>query len=359
MDYQTLIPVADSIPAPSWVFILLEQLIFLLHIILINAVLGGAFVVLFKRITGKDDEMLFYRNMPVEEEFPVLLALAINMGVPPLLFSQVVFGHLFYTSSVLMAVYWILIIPILIVAYYGIYIHKVKYNKSPWFSKISLITAIILLLYIGFMQVANNAMLEQPESWTAYFGERGGTFLNLGNPAFFPRYFHFIIASVAIGGLFYALVHKYLKRPTEEKATNIREGLRIFAIATTLQAAVGIWYLLAIPQEFVQQFMGGNGWATFCLILGASAGIGALATGFLGKFNATFILTLVTLAAMILTRYQLRMMYLSDNFSLSELKLKPQYGILVLFLVILLAGLAAIYYMVKIGFNKEGRSGVQ
>ena len=219
MDYQTLIPTADTIPAPSWVFIVLEQLLFLLHIILVNAVLGGALIVLFKRFSGKDDQDFTNRHMPVAKKLPVLIALAINMAVPPLLFLQVVYGHLFYTSSVLMAVYWILIIPLLILAYYGTYIHIYRYNKAPVFSKFSLLTAVILILYVGFMLVNNNSLMEVPEKWTAYFDHRGGTILNV-NAAFFPRYFHFVTASVAIGGLFYALVYHF-KKGLENKEERI------------------------------------------------------------------------------------------------------------------------------------------
>lgn len=355
MDYQSLIPVADTIPAPAWVFIILEQLLFLIHIVLINAVLGGALILLFKRFSKKDDETVTNWHMPVARKLPVLIALGINLGVPPLLFVQVVFGHLFYTSSVLMAVYWILIIPLLILAYYGTYIHIGKYGTSPWFSKLSLLTAVILILYIGFMLVNNNALMEQPESWTAYFANRGGTILNFSNPSLFPRYFHFITASVAMGGLLYALVYNY-KKETDNKEEKIKGALKIFAIATSVQIAVGFWYLLSIPTALIPQFMGQNIIATLFLMIGILAGIGALVTGFLGKLRPTIIQVLVTLVAMIITRYNLRMMYLSDDFQLSQLKLEPQYGVLILFLVVLLVGLGAIVYMLKAGFNKkEGR----
>lgn len=356
MNYQSLIPVADTIPAPAWVFIILEQLLFLLHIILVNAVLGGALIVLIKRFTGNDDESVNIWHMPVAQKLPVMIALGINMGVPPLLFLQVVYGHLFYSSSVLMAVYWILIIPLLILAYYGTYIHIYRYGKSPWFSKLSLLTAVILILYIGFMLVANNALMEQPESWTTYFENRGGNVLNLSNPAFFPRYFHFVTASIAMGGLLYAFVYHY-KKDLDNKDEKIKGALRIFAIATAVQVVVGFWYLLSVPQDIIPQFMGQNMVATLFLMLGILAGIGALVTGFLGKLRPTVIQLLVTLIAMIITRYNLRMMYLSDNFKPSDLQLSPQYGVLILFLVILLIGLGVIYYMLKAGFKtKEGRT---
>lgn len=354
MDYQSLIPVADTIPAPSWVFIVLEQLLFLLHIILVNAVLGGALIVLFKRFSGKDEKVTNW-HMPVAKKLPVLIALGINMGVPPLLFLQVVYGHLFYTSSVLMAVYWILIIPLLILAYYGTYIYIGKYGTSPWFSKLSLLTAVVIILYIGFMLVNNNSLMEEPDKWTAYFDHRSGTILNL-NVAFFPRYLHFVTASVAIGGLFYALVY-YFKKEVEKREERIKGALKIFAIATAVQVVVGFWYLLSIPQSLIPQFMGQNLFATIILMLGILAGIGALVTAFLGKLTPTITQLLITLTAMIITRYNLRMMYLSDSFQLSQLQLKPQYGVLVLFLVILLVGLGAIYYMLKAGFKtNEGRT---
>lgn len=355
MDYQSLIPTADTIPAPAWVFIILEQLLFLLHIILVNAVLGGALIILFRRMSGKDDENVMNWHKPVAKKFPVMVALGINLGIPPLLFLQVVYGHLFYTSSVLMAVYWIIIIPLLILAYYGTYIHIIRFAKSPWFSKFSLLTAILIILYIGFMLVTNNTLMEQPEKWTAYFENRGGTILNLSNPAFFPRYLHFVAASVAIGGLLYAGIYHFKKDEPEKKEEKIKGALQTFAIATAVQIVVGFWFLLSIPKDFIPQFMGQNLVATLFLMVGILAGIGALVTGFLGKLKPTIIQLLITLVAMIITRYNLRMMYLADNFQLSELKLSPQYGVLILFLVVLLIGLGAIAYMLKAGFNNKER----
>jgi hypothetical protein len=357
MDVNSLIPTPDTIPAPAWVFIVLEQLLFLLHIIVINAVLGGALILFFKRIMTRETAESAVLHQPVAVKLPVLFALGINFAIPPLLFLQVVFGHLFYTSSVLMATYWILIIPLLIIAYYGAYIHKSKLVSTPWFSKLSLAVAILILLYTGFMLVGNNALMESPERWTAYFENRGGGVLGIELVTFLPRYFHFIAASIAVGGLFYSVIYKFMKKEVENREDRINNGLKIFALGTSVQVVVGFWYLLAIPQDFMLQFMGKDLIATIFLMVGILAGIGALVAGFMKKFNATVILALLTLVAMIINRYNLRMMYLNDNFQLSQLKLSPQYGVLVLFLLILLIGLAAIFYMIKVGFkNNNGRA---
>jgi hypothetical protein len=353
MDFNSLIPTPEAIPAPTWVFIVLEQLLFLLHIIVVNAVLGGALLLLFKRLTGNETPEMASSHQPVAVKLPVLIALGINFGIPPLLFLQVVFGHLFYTSSVLMATYWILIIPLLILAYYGLYIHKGKLLSSPWFSRLSLALATLILLYIGFMLVSNNSLMEQPEKWTGYFENRGGDLLGITWSVFLPRYFHFIAASVAIGGLFYAVIYRFMKKEVENRDAKIKSGLKIFAIATAVQVIVGFWYLLAIPQDYMLQFMGKDIVATIFLMVGILAGIGALVAGFLGKFTVTIALTFTTLIAMIINRYNLRMMYLADNFQLDQLQLTPQYGVLVLFVAVLLVGVAAIVYMLKVGFKEN------
>ncbi len=353
MDPNTLIPTPDAIPAPSWVFIVLEQLLFLLHILVINVILGGLLILLFLRFRGKDTPERTDNQLPLAKKLPVLVALGINFGIPPLLFLQVVYGHLFYSSSVLMATYWIIIIPILILAYYGTYIHSVKFISAPWFSKTALAVATLFILYIGFMLVNNNSLMEQPEKWVAYFTNRAGRLLVFPEPTFLPRYLHFVVASVAVGGLFYALVFYLMKNKDEKnKSHHIKNGLLIFAIATAIQVIVGFWFLLSIPQDFIPNFMGKEIFSTIILMVGIVAGIGALIFGFLGKLKAAIAHLLITVAAMVINRFNLRTMYLNDNFKTDELTLAPQYGLLILFLIILLIGVAAIIYMLRISSTK-------
>jgi len=45
-----------------------------------------------------------------------------HLGVAPLLFLQVLYGRLFFTSSILMAGFWLAVVPLLIVAYYCAYV---------------------------------------------------------------------------------------------------------------------------------------------------------------------------------------------------------------------------------------------
>lgn len=351
-----LIPTPDTIPAPAWLFVILELFTFTLHILLINVVIGGTLILLFSRLRGSGDSLGKSFHGEIAGKIPTTIALGINLGVAPLLFVQVIYGNLFYASSVLMAVYWILIIPILILAYYGAYIHIRKYETAAALSKLAILVTGIFVLYIAFMFVNNITLMEQPQKWTAYFGNRGGTILNIGDPILIPRYLHFITASVAVAGLFLAILWHFRKKKDGEIAQkNVRNGLKIFAIATAVQIVIGFWFLLAIPSDFVVQFMGRNLFYTIFLFGGMLVGIGAMVAAFLGKLWLTVGHLIATIILMIITRDNLRALYLQDQYSLSTLQLTPQYGVLVLFLVIFVIGLGSVAYMLNIAATaKEG-----
>jgi hypothetical protein len=53
---------------------------------------------------------------------------SVNFGVAPLLFVQVLYGHFFYASSILMAVFWLAVIPLLIAAYYAAYLYGFRFG---------------------------------------------------------------------------------------------------------------------------------------------------------------------------------------------------------------------------------------
>jgi hypothetical protein len=356
MDFSSLIPAAETIPAPAWLFLVLDVLLFLLHILVINLLVGGSLIALFSLFKKSVNPLENRLSNTVVDKIPTTFALGVNLGVAPLLFVQVIYGHLFYSSSILMGTYWILIIPLLILAYYGAYIHVRKKDTAAVLSRVALAVSSLIVLYIAFIFVNNLTLMAQPEKWTAYFQNRNGTLLNWSDPTVIPRYLHFVTASVAVGGLFMALVwNMRLKKGRENAAARVKQGLRIFGYATIVQVIVGVWFLTALPKDFMLQFMGGNIAATIVFMLGFLCGIGAIATAFAGKLRPTISMLAITLPAMVVTRAFLRSMYLTDKFSLSDLELAPQYGVMALFFLVLVIGLAAVGYMLKAGFATRKR----
>lgn len=353
MEFNSLIPTLEAIPAPAWLFLVLDVALFLLHILLINILLGGSLIAFFTRKKGQENAVESRLIGAVADKIPTTFALGVNLGVAPLLFVQVIYGNLFYSSSILLGVYWILIIPLLIMAYYGSYIHIKKYHNYL-LSQVAIGITALIALYIGFIQVNNNTLMIQPEKWSAYFSNRGGTILNWSDPTLIPRYLHFVIASIAIAGIFMSLVWDWRQRQNSvDPGEKVHTGLKIFAYATVAQVVIGLWFLLALPNDYMLAFMGRNLPATIFFMLGFLAGIGCIATAFAGKLRPTVIMLLVTMVAMIITRAFLREMYLAGKHSIGSLELVPQYGVMTLFFIILLIGLASVGYMLKAGFSGD------
>jgi len=343
MDAISLIPYAEAVPVPPLILIFLEQLFFLIHIILVNSILGVGLILLYKWKRTVD---FFDINRPLARRIPIFFALAINMAIPALLFLQVVFGHLFYSSSVLMGTFWILIIPILIIAYYSSYFHYKKFGVSQY-AKYSLILMISLVLYVAFILVNNLSMMEMPEKWSLYFSERGGTILLWSVSSIYPRFLHFIVASLAVGGIVYAFY--FSKKSNSEK--NAMDGIRIFAYATMVQMAVGVWFLVSLPESIMLKFMGRDSVATLVLVAGIGTAVLSVILAFKNNLKGTLIFLLITLIAMVINRYNLRIFSLEDKFSPTSLEISPQWDVFVLFVVILLIGVGVLFYMVKISFK--------
>jgi hypothetical protein len=226
-------------------------------------------------------------------------------------------------------------------------------------SKIAILITSVMVLYIAFIFVNNMTLMTQPEKWDAYFASRGGTILNWGDPTLLPRYLHFVTAAVAVAGLFMALIWwMRRKKNTPDAEKKVKSSLKIFGIATALQIIIGFWFLMAIPSDFILQFMGQNLLYTIILFTGVLFGIGAMILAFLNKFVPTLIHLLATIVLMVITRVNLRSLYLDDVFQLNSLKLSQQYDVLILFLLVFIIGLVVVGYMLKISFSVKERGAI-
>lgn len=358
MNASPLIPTPEAIPAPAWFFIILENALFLLHILLVNVVIGGSLVALVTRLFGRVQLQPTLSGL-LSPYLPVALPFAINLGVAPLLFLQVLYGHMFYTSSILIAISWIAVVPLLIVAYYGVYICARQQDRTSFLAPTALALATMIFLYIGFILVNNNTLMLEPGRWAQYFKERGGTMLNTQDPALGPRFLHILVASVAVTGLVGAVAaqRKLAQGETKYEST-VKTGLGLFGWSTLVQLGVGVWFLMALPTEIIREFMGRNVAATGVLVVGVLAGIGAAISALRGKVRPAAIQLLVTVVAMVVSRDHVRSIYLRPHFKTESLALNPQYDMLILFLVVLALGLAVVGYMLRLSLVRA-RGGTQ
>ncbi len=339
--YDSIIPTADTIPVNWLWFEVLLTFTFFIHMILMNFILGGSLLTVWDMIFGKLEKR-------ASGSIPTLIALTVNFGVPPLLFVQVLYGHLFYTSSVMLAVPWILVIPILIVAYYCAYLFVKKADKAPRLSKAGLVVTSLFLLYVAFIFVNNNTLAIKPDRWGIYFHHPDGWNLNMGEPTLWPRYLHFVLAALAIGGLGRAIAYRFSRIDDKEKEFQIRRNLKIFGWITIIQLGIGTWFWLSMPPEVWKTFMGGSLFATVMMVLGWLGALLVLHSSFTGRLTAAMILGGLQVLTMVIIRDLARAAYLDGVFRPSELENVSEGSPLIAFLLVFAIGLFAVYYMIRL-----------
>ena len=116
------IPYPDPmpLPAPVWLLRTLLLLTFFLHVLFMNCLLGGTAVALVCTMRRKSSAFSARLAGDIGRLLPSVFAFTITLGVAPLLFLQVMYGHLLYASSILIGVPWLAIIGMVILAYYGV-----------------------------------------------------------------------------------------------------------------------------------------------------------------------------------------------------------------------------------------------
>ncbi len=354
MNPSALIPTPDTIPVPwGWFYILL-MLTFLLHILVMNVMLGGGIIAVISSISSKQETNLIAKEFSYK--WPYTIAFAVNMGVAPLLFVQVLYGHFIYASSVLIAAWWLSIIVLLILAYYSAYLFDFKYDQLGSMKIIAASFSVVVMLFIAFLFTNNMTLMLQPEKWTAYLTNRRGTLLNLSDPSLWPRYLHFVFASIGIAGLFLALVGKLgFCKSTADPEVLITKGMKYFTHTTFVQIIIGLWFLMSLPEPVIKLFMGGSTSATILFAVGFILTLAALILSMMNDLFKTTVAALLLLITMIFMRDIARTGYLSQHFSMADLVVKPEYSPMIFFLIVFVTGLALIGYMLKLVFSMPGK----
>jgi hypothetical protein len=353
MDPTALLPVPDAIPVGWGWFEGLNLVTFVAHIIMVNVLLGGGLLAAWLAIFDRGDPLAG----AISNKLPTTFALAVNFGVAPLLFLQVLYGHLFYTSAVLSAVWWLSVIVLLIAGYYSLYIHQYRHKAGRAGLPVFLVIGLALVLCVSLVLTSVLATMETPFNWTEYFTNPQGTILTFFKATTVPRYLHFLLASVALGGLFAALIAiRPGQLPTDEADRAKALGMKVFTSATLLQMAAGLWWLMALPRDILLQFLGDNVLASGLLLAAVASTIPALLAGFAGKPVRATLWVVATVSLMVGVRAMLRRLSLAPYFSPGDLEVVGEASPMVMFLITLVLGLIAVGYMLRLAFtpSEEG-----
>ncbi|MCL7487169.1 MAG: hypothetical protein M8357_03200 [Desulfobulbaceae bacterium] len=359
MDPSALIPTPDTLPVSWGWFELLLIITLFLHIILMNVMLGTGIIALVNHFRGGPDSEPLTRE--IAGKLPFAIAFTVNFGVAPLLFVQVLYGHFFYTSSVLMANFWLFVIAFLVSGYYMAYIYDYKYDALQGARVPVLGYTVFALVAIAFFMTNNFTLAQVPETWTRYFDSPTGFLLNLGDPILFPRLLHMITAAIAVGGMSIALYYELKRRRGDEEAARwVRHGCSWFGYATIANFGFGFWFYGMLPEQVRNSSTLAGGMIGVLLLAGVILAALSIIYSLRGKILPAMYTVLPTILIMILIRDLVRAAYLRPYFSLSDLEVVSQHSPMVVFLIIFLGGLLLNYWMFKLAWqvigNREVRS---
>jgi hypothetical protein len=358
MNEALVAPVDPTpIPGPAWLFHLLLVFTFILHAIFMNLALGGTLIAaLGQLLAGRraDDyrAVLARRLMGINT---YAISLAITTGIAPLLFVQVLYQQYFYSATILIGWVWLLFLVMLVLGYYAAYVYKFRGSGAVSGGGGWLVVSALMFLLIAMVHVAVNLIHSQPEKWGAFADNPWSI---LADAAYFPRLLHFVLAALGFTGLVTAwwAVRCAGKGAEVELNTRIARFAWQWALWTTLvQVADGFLLLLVLPRHVLLGIMRGGVATLAPLTLSILLGL-ALLMMLSRSFNpvekpglvsAALGAMVLTIAVMSITRHQVRELYLEPVHSQFQLASAPQWGNFVLFLLLLLAGLATVAYMVR------------
>lgn len=252
------------LPLPEWLLVIILVVSFLAHILFVNLMLGGTLLTIWSQIKGLKDKKYDLLAKEIARTITVNKSMAVVLGVAPLLSINVLYTVYFYSANSLTGLVWIAVIPLVTIAFLLTYVHKYTWkifekNKAVHLSIIGLATAI--LLFIPFIFLTNINLMMFPEKWGAVKGFLSAMTL----PNVFPRYFHFLFASLAVTGLF---LFWYMGRKNYEFEKLLpgftrydiqKKGYSLALIASICQMLIGPIVLLTLPSK-------GIGWNLILVI---------------------------------------------------------------------------------------------
>jgi hypothetical protein len=354
------IPLADPLgqPAPTALLWVLLMLLFFLHLLAMNVMLGGSVIGAVARMRGRGGDRPHDAKLAAwfAAAMPVLIATAVTLGVAALLFLQALYGRLFFVSAVLIGWFWFAVIPVLLLGYGLAYRLSFRKATAARRSRVIAWMIVLSLAAIAFVYVNNMSLSIRPDRFVPMFlADERTAHLNIADPTLLPRFLHVVLGALAVAGL--AVSHVGLgrqRRDPEYGSWAMRRGCWWFVTATAINLVAGIWWLAALPNETVMRFMGENTGAALALAGGVILGLASLIMMTLaipsrrpaGIIRAASVVLTGALALMIVTRDQVRTAALAAaGYSPTEW-IAPQWGLMALFALLLVAALALIGWMV-------------
>lgn len=354
MSFPNVDPI--PLPAPVWLFKLLHIVTLALHFTAMEMLLGGLLVaVLLNLLSRSGSGQTAAAGMA--HRLPIVMTYVINLGVPPLLFSQVLYGRALYTSSVLIGIWWICVIPALMLVYWLLYRFAagLEQGRHVWWMGLAawLVTGIIARVY-----VSNMTLMLRPEVWQKMYSASAlGRWLPHGDPTILPRFLFVMATGSMAAGLWMVYLASRKSFDKLSRRYFARMGGGIAAIGSALQLAAGIAVYRAQP-AIVQAGLHGHvlyrtaawGWLLLTVLILLFAALSAVVRPIAALTSWIAVaLGFLSVALETVCRDGIRdLTLLSKGFDVWQRTVVTNWSVVLLFVALFLAGLGVIGWLISV-----------
>ena len=319
-------------PGPTALYLSLYVGTLLLHVLLMAYVLAGSLLVALRACLGFVQRQRcadYLAESVLRDWLPFFLGAAITAGVAPLLFLQVLYKEGFYTANLLLMHRFMAILPVLIVAFYLLYVQKTAWLRQarPLLRVAVSCGAFGMFVFVAASWTENHLLaLRGISTWVPFYVSGK---LIYSDPAFWPRLGIWLAGALPLMATIVAtqiawLRRLHLKRPAGPEALgqalavadNIRfETVRLPALAMAGLAVAGTC-ALSYPQQAENAAVL---WSPLCraYVVGGSVGVMLQIAGWwrmrrtaqmgTGVLSLLWTGTLLTVVAVAITREALRL----------------------------------------------------
>ena len=161
-------------PTPTAFYLTLYMLTFVLHQIFMHYVLAGSLYVAWATIwPGHGSVPRAQQRLAaiLRDWMPFLLSAAITAGIAPLLFIQIVYRPQFYTANLLLWWRWMIVVPVLIAAFYLLYLIKSSFLwRWPYAMRVAVtLGTSICFVFVGFCWTVNHLLAISEADWPTVY----------------------------------------------------------------------------------------------------------------------------------------------------------------------------------------------
>jgi len=164
-----------DLPSGSAWYAVLSVVTLWMHVVFMTYVLGGTLmlgVAGLRGMLGRSAPESVWRPVTVvlKDWMPFVLSAAITAGVAPLLFVQVLYQREFYTANLLMFHRWMSILPVLIVAFYMLYLLKAhRLERREALRGVVALAVAACVVYVAWSWVENHLLSLDRGAWAAQY----------------------------------------------------------------------------------------------------------------------------------------------------------------------------------------------